>query len=632
MTRSSGSRPPQPQSPDYDPRLPWTDPRTGQTYYPDPAQFQQSPQAPGYAGGVPAHPAAPGYDQYGAGQYGGGPYGGGQFGAAPQAPGPYGTPQQAGGHHSGGQQGAGHYGDPYAGQPGWPAAPEPQPLVGGPARDAYGREVYPYAEPPRYAEPAPAQPAQWSDLAAQAWDDPSLAQRAGSPYANAYANPYDTLDPVTAGRGVTGGRGAHTGDPALRGTLYDDWRDPHAQPGAGGYDTLRATDAYGQSFAQAGPPGAGAYAEPGYDAQGYPLAAGQPYAQPAGYGAAGQPVVAQGAYEDDEPERRPPRKWLMPLAAGVLVVTIAAGASLHYGYQILIGDSGRPGSGTPVVRGDGTPSRVRPEDPGGRQFANTDSKVLGRLGDRQAADDGTRRVSTLPIGRDGNVLEAPEAREPRTPQPVNPVVTVPGLTIVDGFAGRRAQDAGPGPQAGGPQAGRGPIVVTPPSAPPPETDATADARPSGPASGQRAPVVLTRTAVETEPTSAEPPPARKPPVRQATVTPEPAPPRAPVAASDPDPASSPPAATGSLGFVVVLGSVPVSATSRMDALKQYADLQQRYGSVLGGRTPDVREADLGAKGKYHRLLVGPPASKTSANELCTALKGAGYPSCWITPY
>jgi hypothetical protein len=54
--------------------------------------------------------------------------------------------------------------------------------------------------------------------------------------------------------------------------------------------------------------------------------------------------------------------------------------------------------------------------------------------------------------------------------------------------------------------------------------------------------------------------------------------------------------------------------------------------VLQNRTPDVQEANLGAKGTYHRLLVGPPGSRGQASALCTELKAAGYKDCWVMAY
>jgi hypothetical protein len=70
----------------------------------------------------------------------------------------------------------------------------------------------------------------------------------------------------------------------------------------------------------------------------------------------------------------------------------------------------------------------------------------------------------------------------------------------------------------------------------------------------------------------------------------------------------------------------------MDALKSLADIQQKYPGALQGRAADVREANLGEKGMYHRLLVGPPGSRAQASALCSELKTAGYKNCWVTAY
>jgi cell division septation protein DedD len=97
------------------------------------------------------------------------------------------------------------------------------------------------------------------------------------------------------------------------------------------------------------------------------------------------------------------------------------------------------------------------------------------------------------------------------------------------------------------------------------------------------------------------------------------------------PAATNPQPTGA-GYVAVLASVPASGSSRMDALKQFADMQQKYGSILSNKTPDIQEANLGEKGTYHRLMVGPPGSRDSASSVCTQLKAEGYSGCWVTAY
>ena len=75
-----------------------------------------------------------------------------------------------------------------------------------------------------------------------------------------------------------------------------------------------------------------------------------------------------------------------------------------------------------------------------------------------------------------------------------------------------------------------------------------------------------------------------------------------------------------------------SRKSHMDALKTFADIQQKHSGVLQGRTPDVREANLGAKGIWYRVVVGPPGSRDSANSVCSQLKSEGYTGCWIMTY
>jgi len=89
------------------------------------------------------------------------------------------------------------------------------------------------------------------------------------------------------------------------------------------------------------------------------------------------------------------------------------------------------------------------------------------------------------------------------------------------------------------------------------------------------------------------------------------------------------AATSSTsGYVAVLSS----QKSRMDALKAFADLQQKYGDVLSSKTPDVQEANLGDKGIWYRAVVGPPVSRDDASGICSQLKAAGYAGCWVTAY
>ncbi len=68
-----------------------------------------------------------------------------------------------------------------------------------------------------------------------------------------------------------------------------------------------------------------------------------------------------------------------------------------------------------------------------------------------------------------------------------------------------------------------------------------------------------------------------------------------------------------------------SQKSRLDALKVFADLQQKYPDALSNKVPDVQEKDLSERGlgTMFRLVVGPPGSRSAASGVCSQLKSAG---------
>jgi hypothetical protein len=73
------------------------------------------------------------------------------------------------------------------------------------------------------------------------------------------------------------------------------------------------------------------------------------------------------------------------------------------------------------------------------------------------------------------------------------------------------------------------------------------------------------------------------------------------------------------GYVVQVSAQKTEA----EALSSYRALQAKYPTVLGGREPTIRRADLGDKGAYYRAQVGPFAGAGDANAFCDNLKAAG---------
>lgn len=336
-------------------------------------------------------------------------------------------------------------------------------------------------------------------------------------------------------------------------------------------------------------------------------------------------------YEIEEPKAG--RRWA--LIAAALVGAIAVGGGMAYGYKTFLAPTGS--GSAPIVKNDGGPVKVKPVDPGGKKFAHTDSKIMGRLNDGSGSaatsaatdsDGAARKVQTMIVRPDGSIQAAPpRADEASSPpaaapaEPVRPTVSVPGMTIVDGFGGRPPSAALASAQPQPPAAAR-PVTINPPTATAPVAAAPAAAQPQAPARAAQPaaaakPVVVARAAAVSDvPIVAEP--KVKAPVPKK------------VAAAAAAPAAA--AGTGANGFVVVLASVPASQKSSLDALKQFADIQQKYANALANKTPEVREANLGEKGLYHRLLVGPPGSREQAGQLCGELKAAGYGGCWVTAY
>lgn len=582
MSRSQGAA-----NSGWPPRQPAGEPdaRTGGR----PAQRPQ--QAPQYA--APQQPQ--GYPQQGYDE--------------PQAPAPYNPPAQgqAGYHYP--QQAAPQYGAPQH------AAPQNAPVQRGvpqtappanrqglssldSARNAqptHDFENFPRTQPPQYGRPVqqtpPAQRAQYAPPQADYPINGAVGYRQA---------------PAQPGPQYTPQRQASPG--------YDAWppqqatHDPYGQ-GAADYDALAGYPANGNQ-PQFDPLQQADWTLPGYDQ-------GQEQQQAYGHGQHGYDQGRGGAleqtynqedsaYEAEEPRRR---SWTMRIA-GAVVVAVGLGYGLAQGYKSLLGTP--PDNSPPVIASDTSPAKEKPLDPGGRQFSHADSKVLGRLGENETApadhsgglsesdadSNGSRQVKTLVVGRDGSI--APPSAESA---PAEEAVSVPGLTVVDAF-GSAAQ------------------------APPQHAAAPARQEPESAmeAPQQRSGVNVKTTRVIPSSTASLPDeqPAAAPPKKQRVATAAPT--------NDAGPAAAAPAATGANGYVVVLASVPASGSSRLDALRKFADMQQQYGPVLASKTPDVRETTLPGKGPYHRLLVGPPGSRGQANELCTQLKAYGYKDCWVTAY
>jgi hypothetical protein len=358
--------------------------------------------------------------------------------------------------------------------------------------------------------------------------------------------------------------------------------------------------------------------------------------------------------EDDEAYRgRSGRKMLI---ASAFVGAIALAVGGVYAYDSLLSPrSGGGGGDAPVIKADGEPARVAPTDPGGRKFQHTDSGVLKKMAKRlptaaagtnpidegSTSPDGnrTKMVTTMIFDRQGRLVvkdggQPAETARPDAPARPSPESApsgggeqpLPGLTIMNGNAfGQPTRPNSERSEVARPPSVE-PKVVATTKAP------TAPVPPLRRRSTPGAPPLPTRSPSGESETGAAPPSNRtdtaivrpvRPVVRQ--------PPRiAAIVKTNPPvrPAPRPSAATN--GYVAVLAT----KKSRIDALKSFADLQQKYASVLATTIPSIQVADLRSRGlgRMYRAVVGPPGSRQAAQKVCSRLRASGYKSCWVKAF
>ncbi|WP_237352586.1 SPOR domain-containing protein [Rhizobium leguminosarum] len=89
-------------------------------------------------------------------------------------------------------------------------------------------------------------------------------------------------------------------------------------------------------------------------------------------------------------------------------------------------------------------------------------------------------------------------------------------------------------------------------------------------------------------------------------------------------AAKPQQAASPGGYGIQIASLP----SEDEATKSYANLSKKFANVLGGRSHEIRRADIAGKGTFYRVRI-PAGSKDEAAALCEQYRAAGG-SCLIS--
>ena len=283
------------------------------------------------------------------------------------------------------------------------------------------------------------------------------------------------------------------------------------------------------------------------------------------------------------------------LPAGLLLGGVVA-AGVAWAVVEFVVSGPAPDAPIRLVEAPEAPYKVRPDDPGGREFPNRDKLIYETL------------VTDEPEEEPELILSPPE-------EPVSPPAAA-GAT--DEAGEPDAAPAAPSPEeAPPPAAAEGPPPdaaeetspdaveePTPAEEPPPpaEADAAPVERPLPPPPPPRA---AAQADASDAPARADgvPVPARRP-ARLARAT-----------AQDREAASW--AAPGSV--LIELGA----STERADMERLWERLRRRHETALAGRDPLILRTDRGERGSLHRLRAGPFADRAAAERTCARLAARG---------
>jgi hypothetical protein len=320
------------------------------------------------------------------------------------------------------------------------------------------------------------------------------------------------------------------------------------------------------------------------------------------------------------------------MVGSALLGAIALGGALAFAYKQSGGGIGS-GEAPPVITADARPVKELPDQPGGKEFPHKNKLIYDRLqnGDESESDH------LVPRQEDVAVPALPPSTETAgmpTPVASTDLATPPTTQTVDGSAPATVATLDdPNAADGGPRRVKTMVVrpdgsvMAPPEPPPGAAPAEAPADMQL-AAAEPAPAQAAAAGPPAAEPAAETPPAptSKPaPQQVADVQPAPAKPKPPKPVTQTASITPAPAAAATK-YVVQVGS----KKNQTEALASFADMQQKYPALLASYRPMVQKADLGAKGVWYRLRIGPIADKTAATKLCGQLKSQGLPDCLVT--
>lgn len=371
------------------------------------------------------------------------------------------------------------------------------------------------------------------------------------------------------------------------------------------------------------------------------------------------------------PPARSGRRGLLALGAAVMGVAAFAGV-IVFAYSR--GQHAVHNGAPPLLEADATPTKSRPQDPGGYEVPHQDKMVYERL-NSAPAKPGLERLLPPPEQPLPRPVVSPQvpplqpapvvavadvpAPQPPAPAPQPAAVPTPQAQPTVVASAPPASALAPAPPAAGqssqiaalPVAPAKPKPVTPKPAPaaiptaPPADAPAAGAKPAPNSKNtNNANNAAGAAASHLQAPHAQPPVHAQPPMNAAALSPTvqtkqapPAPAKTTPAALTPPPATAsasgtlvPPSArpagsAGRGGWRVQLASVP----SESQAQGEWKRLSSRHADVLGGLGVNFAQATING-GTYYRVQAG-VMDETRARSICAALKAQSVGCILVAP-
>jgi hypothetical protein len=313
------------------------------------------------------------------------------------------------------------------------------------------------------------------------------------------------------------------------------------------------------------------------------------------------PYAYQGEEYEEEPPPKKRSKGLMTVAAVLALAVVGTGAA--FAYRTFVGSprSGEP----PIIRADNSPTKVLPAPADGGAAKTPDRLLSSDGGERLVSREetpvdvnsrsGVPRVVFPPLNQNNNPPAAASV------SPSAPMTSAANGTMPNNEPRRIKTMAIKGDaDNGGVPAGA--------SAPP-----------------RTAPTTRNVTATPAAPAAA---PARNPasanasansPMSLAPQASEPPEPQTRVAATNPTQTAPSAAPAGGGSFLVSVSSQDSEAAAR----DSFRVEQGKYASVLGSRSPVIRQVNLADGTIKYRAMVGPYRTRQEAVAFCKELQAAG---------